>query len=142
VRSRPREQSGLGVLDTLWSSPMHGRIGTAATIGLAAGCLLGATPAIGDPAPSSLQVRSRQHARAVAASCSRAVKYNGGLLEGGFYRYRDMTCHLARSIVREYLEHGRAPRGFRCSEISPRPSRPGGATLCTAGKPLVEFGSE
>jgi hypothetical protein len=83
-----------------------------------------------------------QRALAITASCSRVVKYDGGAFQGGFYRYRDMSCHEAHSIVREYFEHGRAPRGFRCSEVSPRPTRPEGATLCTSGKPLVEFAGE
>jgi hypothetical protein len=83
-----------------------------------------------------------QRTVAVTASCSRVVKYDRGAFQGGFYRYSDMSCHEARAIVRKYLEHGRAPRGFRCSSVSPRPSRPEGALLCTAGKPLVEFGSE
>jgi hypothetical protein len=81
-------------------------------------------------------------ASAIAVSCSRVVKYDGGNFEGGFYRYRDMSCGEARSIVREYLEHNRAPRGFRCSEVSPRSARPEGAMLCTSGEPLVEFASE
>jgi hypothetical protein len=83
-----------------------------------------------------------QRALAIAASCSRVVKYDGGAFQGGFYRYRDMSCHEAHSIVREYFEHGLAPRGFRCSEVSPRPTRPEGATLCTSGRPLVEFAGE
>jgi hypothetical protein len=121
---------------------MRMRIGTVAAIGLATACLFATTTAIATPIHSPAQTNARRQTPAVTASCSRAVKYDGGTLQGGFYRYRDMTCHLARSIVRGYLEHGLAPHGYRCSYVPPRPSRPEGAILCTAGKPLVEFGSE
>jgi hypothetical protein len=120
---------------------MRAHIGTIAAIGLVSACLLTTTTANGAPEYFPAQAGARQQT-AVTASCSRVVKYDHGAFQGGFYRYRDMTCRLAHSIVREYFEHGRAPRGYRCSYVSPRPSRPEGATLCAAGKPLVEFAGE
>lgn len=111
-------------------------------IGLAATHLLAATTANATLDHFLAQAEARQQTPAFTASCSRVVKYDHDAFQGGFYRYRDMTCRLAHSIVQEYFEHGRAPRGYRCSNVSPRPSRPEGATLCTAGKPLVEFAGE